>query len=70
MQSSLRKFTNEFRGSSRHHRITDTRKELGQSLEPFGCFDADIERFCCRGCGDQFQTYRGIEAHLIECAKL
>jgi hypothetical protein len=45
----------------------DTRKQLGEKLEPFARFDSDIERFCCRKCGYQAETYRGIDAHIAEC---
>jgi hypothetical protein len=45
----------------------DTRKQLGEKLEPFARFDSDIERFCCRKCGYQAETYRGINAHVAEC---
>ena len=45
----------------------DERMELGKQLEPYARFDKDLERFCCRDCGWQGETYRGIEAHLAEC---
>lgn len=43
----------------------DHRKELGLQLAPYGRFDSNIERFCCVQCGKQFETYRGIEAHIM-----
>lgn len=43
----------------------DGRPEMGQQLEPYAIFDKDIEKFCCCKCGSQFETYRGIEAHLF-----
>jgi len=45
----------------------DGRKQLGEQLEPYARFDSDIERFCCRKCGYQSETYRGINAHIAEC---
>lgn len=50
--------------AQRDHGVTDTRPELGQALEPYARFDKDIEKFCCRKCGYQAVTYRGIDAHL------
>lgn len=64
---------NSARGSYLHvlgQQSKDNRIELGSILEPYGRFDSDLQRFCCRDCGFQAETYRGICAHLqTECAR-
>lgn len=45
----------------------DNREEIGKQFEPYARFDKDLERFCCTKCGSQFETVRGIKAHLAEC---
>ena len=52
--------------AAKNHGNVDRRVDLGQQLQPYGRFDADIERFCCRDCGYKSQTYRGIEAHILD----
>ena len=46
------------------HLGQDHRVEKGKNLEPYARFDSDLERFCCCHCGEQFETYRGIDTHL------